>query len=140
MEYPYGKFRFKVEIEGLQVAGFSEASGFDASIETTDYREGNMVTTAQKVPGLKKYSNITLKKGVGSSMELFNWINAGITGEVQRKTVTITILDQTEQPQASWQIINAYPCKYTAPDFNATSSEVAIESLEIVHEGLVRTK
>ncbi|MCI9447241.1 MAG: phage tail protein [Lachnospiraceae bacterium] len=135
---PYGKFRYKVEIDGLEAGGFSEASGFDASIDVIEYREGDMVQTPMKLPGLKKYGNITLKQGVADSMVMYEWMIAGVEGEVERKTITITILDETETATASWQVINAWPAKYTAPDFNATSSEVAIESLEIAHEGMTR--
>lgn len=136
--YPHGKFRYKVEIDGLETGGFSEASGFDASIDVIEYREGDMVQTPMKVPGLKKYGNITLKQGVADSMVMYEWMIAGVEGEVERKTITITILDETETAAASWQVINAWPTKYTAPDFNATSSEIAIESVEIAHEGMTR--
>ena len=135
---PYGKFRYKVEIDGLEAGGFSEASGFDASIDVIEYREGDMVQTPLKLPGLKKYGNITLKQGVADSMVMYEWMIAGVEGEVERKTITITILDETETATASWQVINAWPAKYTAPIFNATSSEVAIETLEIAHEGMTR--
>lgn len=133
---PYGKFRYKVEIDGLEAGGFSEASGFDASIDVIEYREGDMVQTPLKLPGLKKYGNITLKQGVADSMVMYEWMIAGVEGEVERKTITITILDETETATASWQVINAWPAKYTAPDFNATSSEVAIETLDGENAGL----
>lgn len=138
MAYPHGRFRYKVEIDGLAAGGFSEVTGFNASIDVIEYREGDMVTTPMKLPGLKKYGNITLKQGLADSMVLYDWIVEGINGAVQRKTITITLLDEEESPAASWQVINAWPIKYTAPDFNATSSEVAIESLEIAHEGMTR--
>lgn len=136
--YPHGKFRYKVEIDGLDAGGFSEVSGFDASIDVMEYREGDMVQTPMKIPGLKKYGNITLKQGLADSTVLYDWIIAGVNGAVERKTITITLLDAEEAPAASWQVINAWPTKYTAPDFNATSSEVAIETLEIAHEGMTR--
>ncbi|MCH5264608.1 MAG: phage tail protein [Lachnospiraceae bacterium] len=136
--YPHGRFRYKVEIDGLDAGGFSEVTGFDASIDVMEYREGDMVQTPMKIPGLKKYGNITLKQGLADSMVLYTWITAGVNGAVERKTITITLLDEEEAPAASWQVINAWPMKYTAPDFNATSSEVAIETLEIAHEGMTR--
>lgn len=136
--YPHGKFRYKVEIDGLDAGGFSEVSGFDASIDIIEYREGDMVQTPMKIPGLKKYGNLTLKQGLADSMVLYEWIIAGVNGAVERKTITITLLDEEEAPAASWQVINAWPTKYTAPDFNATSSEIAIETLEIAHEGMTR--
>ena len=135
---PYRNFRFRLEIDGLEAGGFSEVTGFDASIVVMEYREGDMVQTPMKMPGLKKYGNITLRKGLADTTVLYDWITAGIEGEVERKTLTITLLDQTESPVASWQIINAWPVKYTGPDFNATSSEVAIETLEVAHEGMTR--
>lgn len=136
--YPHGKFRYKVEIDGLDAGGFSEVTGFDASIDVIEYREGDMVQTPMKIPGLKKYGNITLKQGLVDSMVLYDWMITGVNGAVERKTITITLLDEEEAPAASWQVINAWPTKYTAPDFNATSSEVAIETLEIAHEGMTR--
>jgi len=136
--YPHGKFNYKVEIDGLEAGGFSEVTGFDASIDVIEYREGDMTQTPLKIPGLKKYGNIALKQGLVDSMVLYEWMTAGLEGDVERKTLTITLLDIAGSPAASWQIINAWPVKYTAPDFNATSSEVAIESLEIAHEGMTR--
>ena len=138
MAYPYGKFRYRVEIYGLDAGGFSEVTGFDASIDVMEYREGDMVQTPYKIPGLKKYGNITLKKGLTDSLVMYEWLITGVDGPVDRKTITITSLDESEQPVASWQVINAWPVKYTAPDFNATSSEVAIETVEIAHEGMTR--
>ena len=136
--YPHGKFRYKVEIDGLDAGGFSEVTGFDASIDVMEYREGDMVQTPMKIPGLKKYVNITLRQGLADSMVLYEWIAEGVNGAVNRKTITITLLDEEEAPAASWQVINAWPMRYTAPDFNATSSEIAIETLEIAHEGMTR--
>ena len=136
--YPHGTFNYKVEIDGLEAGGFSEVTGFDASIDVIEYREGDMTQTPLKIPGLKKYGNITLKQGLVDSMVHYEWMTAGLEGDVERKTLTITLLDIAGSPAASWQIINAWPVKYTAPDFNATSSEVAIESLEIAHEGMTR--
>lgn len=138
MAYPHGRFRYKVEIDGIEAGGFSEVTGFDASIDVIEYREGDMVQTPMKVPGLKKYGNITLKQGLADSRVIYEWMIEGVNGAVQRKTITITLLDETEAAVASWQVINAWPTKYTAPDFNATSSEIAIESLEIAHEGMTR--
>ncbi len=138
MAYPYGKFRYRVEIDGLDAGGFSEVTGFDASIDVMEYREGDMVQTPLKIPGLKKYGNITLKKGLTDSLVMYEWLITGVDGAVDRKTITITSLDEAEQPVASWQVINAWPIKYTAPDFNATASEVAIETIEIAHEGMTR--
>lgn len=137
---PYRKFRYRVEMEGIQQAGFSEVSGFDASLDVVEYREGNEVITPRKLPGLAKYGNITLKWGVTDSMDMYNWISDCVQGKVARKNVTIIAINEEGQDVASWQVIEAWPCKYTAPDFNATASEVAIENLELAHEGMTRSK
>lgn len=137
MAYPYGKFRYTVEIDGLDAGGFSEVSGVDVSIDVMEYREGDQVTTPRKIPGLKKYSNVTLKQGVNTTV-MVEWLMKGVTGDVERTTITITLLDATATAIASWQLIDAWPIKYTAPDLNATSSEVAIDSVEIAHEGMTR--
>lgn len=138
-DYPHAKFRYKVEIDGLEAGGFSEVSGFDANIDVIEYREGDMTAeTPMKIPGLKKYGNVTLKKGLVSGTVLFDWIKSGFNGPIERKTITITLLDESQAPAASWQVINAWPTKYSAPDFNATSSEVAIETIEVAHEGMTR--
>ena len=97
-----------------------------------------MVQTPYKIPGLKKYGNITLKKGLTDSLVMYEWLITGVDGPVDRKTITITSMDEAGEDVASWQVINAWPIKYTAPDFNATSSEVAIETVEIAHEGMTR--
>ncbi len=138
MVYPHGSFRYKLEIDGMDAGGFSEVSGFDATVEIKEYREGDMPQTPSKVPGLKKYGNITLKQGLVDSTVLYDWIMEGVEGAVHRTTITITLQDQTETDVASWQVINAWPTKYTAPSFNAGSSEVSIETLEIAHEGMTR--
>lgn len=137
--YPRAKFRFKLEIDGLTAGGFTEVSGFDATIEPIEYREGDMASeTPLKVAGLRKYGNITLKKGMIEGQVLYDWLAPGLTGEVQRKTVTVSLLDEAQKAVASWQIINAWPTKYTAPDFNATSNEIAVETLELAHEGMTK--
>lgn len=137
---PYRNFRFRIEVEGIQQAGFSEVSGFDASLDVVEYREGNQVITPRKLPGLAKYGNITLKWGVTDSMDLYNWISDCIQGKVSRKTITIIAINEAGQDVATWQVIESWPTKYTAPNFNATASEVAIDTLEMAHEGMTRTK
>lgn len=135
---PIRNFRYKVSVGGAE-AGFNEVSGFEISVDSVEYREGDDPTTPYKLSGLTKYSNITLKHGVTDSMDLYNWMKDCVEGKIERKVVTIIALSETGSPLATWEITEAWPVKYTAPSFNATGSEVAIESLEIVHEGLKRT-
>jgi len=136
---PYRNFRFRVEIEGLQQAGFSEVTGFDASFDVVPYREGNEVITPRKLPGLARYGNISLKWGATESMELYEWIQECVQGTVERKTVTIIAIDEEGSDVATWQVIEAWPVRYTAPSFNGSGAEVALELLELAHEGMTRT-
>lgn len=136
---PYRNFRFRVEVEGLEQAGFNEVSGFDASIDVIEYREGNELTTPRKLPGLTKYGNITLKWGTTDSVELYEWLQECVEGTIERKTITIIALDEEGNDVATWQVIEAWPTRYTAPSFNGLGAEVAIEMLEFAHEGLLRT-
>jgi len=144
--YPFAKFRFQIEVNGY-TAGFSEVQGFDATIDVIEYRAGSSKENSViKMPGLTKYSNITLKWGMTEDKALYDWVTAGIGGsaavagtEVERQDITINLLGEDgETVRASWQIRQAWPCKYTAPDFNANASEIAFESIELAHEGLTR--
>ncbi|EFM11331.1 conserved hypothetical protein [Paenibacillus curdlanolyticus YK9] len=135
---PYRNFRFRVEIDGLQQAGFTDVSGFDSSVDVIEYREGNEVPTTRKLTGLTKYGNISLKWGITDSAEIYNWYNEVTKGNVQRKNISIVLVDETGSDKSRWNFINAWPSKYDAPDFSAKSSDVGIESLEIVHEGMTR--
>ena len=137
---PYRNFRFRREIDGLDAGSFSEVSGFDATMDVVEYRAGDdPAITPTKLPGLIKYGNITLKWGSSETMVLYDWLIDITEGTIEKKTVTLTALDEEGSPAASWRCINAWPVKYTAPDFNGTSSEVAIETIELAHEGLTRT-
>jgi len=139
--YPYKKYNYKVLIDGKEEAGFSEVSAPDISSDPVEYREGNMAgMTPGKQPGILKYSNVTLKRGTTESQVFVEWMKTVQDGKVTRKTVVITLMDDTMAEVASWQLEKAWPTKYTAPDFNATSNEVAIESLELVCEKVSRTK
>ena len=138
--YPFSRFKYKVDFGG-QEAGFSEITGFDASIDVVEYREGNMTPpTPIKLPGLRKYSNITFKWGVTSSKAAYDWMSPSFEKDIERKTILVTLLNENGEEVASWQIVNAWPVKFTGPEWNATASEIAIEHLELAHEGLTRSK
>ena len=136
---PYANFAFLLEIDGITSAGFSECSGTNAEITPIEYREGNEGLTTRKLPGLSKFGNVTLKRGVTQDLELFNWFNAGASGDVDRKqTMSIVLLDETRIEAVRWNLLNAWPCKYVAPDLKGDAGEIAIESVELCHEGLIR--
>ena len=134
---PFGAFNFLVEIDGVTQAAFSEVSGLDVEVDVIDYRTGDDKSLGvRKLPGLAKYGNITLKRGITLDHSLWNWIKTVIDGSVHRANMTITLLDEQRQPALRWKIVRAWPRKWTGPVLNAKSSEIAIESLEIAHEGL----
>ena len=135
---PYRNFNFLVEIDGITQAGFSECTGFGASTEPIEYREGGENTTVRKLPGLTKYDNITLKWGLTDSTELYDWYRQVVKGDVRRKSGSIIVLDAAGQERLRWNFVNGWPTKWDAPDFNAKGTDVAIETLEIAHEGVER--
>lgn len=136
---PYRNFRYKVEING-QEYGFSEVSGFDATIDAIDYREGSHPTHVRKLPGLTKYGNVTLKWGVTDTMDLYQWHLNAVNGNIERRTVAIQLLDEAGDPKARWEIAEAWPTKCDPMDLNAKGNDVSIETLELVHEGVVRVQ
>jgi len=133
---PYRAYNFLVEIDGITRAGFRECSGLDASQDPIDYREGTDPLTARKLPGLNKYSNISLKWGMTDDAELWDWRKKAMDGEIERKNGSIVFMDDTSTEVMRWNFREGWPTKWTGPSFNATGSEVAIETLEIVHEGV----
>lgn len=135
---PFVNFNFLVEIDGIVRGAFSEVTGLDATIDVVEFREGGRNTTPIKLAGMNKYSNITLKWGMTTDTELYDWHRQAVLGNVERRTGSIIVLDRQANEVARWNFINAWPTKYTAPSLNAESAEVAVETLEIVHEGLER--
>ena len=144
--YPFKKYNYRVEIDSIDVAAFSEVSGFDASVDVIEYREGtDPINSPRKMPGLTKYGNVTLRWGVSDDSDFLDWVysvaptnTAPPTGMV-RHNVTITLIDDAGNPGPSWNLINAWPVGYTVPDLNGMGGEVAIQSLELCHEGLEHT-
>jgi phage tail-like protein len=137
---PYVNFNFLVEIDGITRAAFHEASGFDATVDVIEHREGGKNTTTQKVPGLTKHGNITLKWGVTEDGSLDAWHQQVIDGESARRNGSIIVLNRRGEEVARWNFVSAWPTKMTLPNFNAEGNDIAIQSLEIAHEGLKRVK
>jgi phage tail-like protein len=137
---PYGNFNFLVEIDGITRAAFHDVTGFDSAIDVVEHREGGENTTTRKLPGLTKYSNITLKWGMTDDRQLYEWHRDAVQGNVLRRNGSIVGLDRKGNEVVRWNFFNAWPSKYDAPDYNAEGSDVAIETLELAHEGLERVK
>jgi phage tail-like protein len=132
---PYLSFRFLVEVQGLVVAGFSEVSGLSAETEVDEQREGGVNEFIHKLPKLTKYSNLTLKRGLTDSDALWKWHHDVKTGRVKRTNVHLVLLDSEGNEKWRWSFQNAYPIKWTGPDLKSDGSSVALESLEIAHNG-----
>jgi phage tail-like protein len=137
---PVRNFRFRLEIDGLQAAAFSEAMIAETTTEAIDYREGNDPMHVRKLSGLTKFGNITLKRGITDSMDIYNWHKQIMAGQVQtnRKQVAITVVDEAGENKARFVISEAWPTKYDPSDLNAKGNEVFIELLELVNEGIER--
>jgi phage tail-like protein len=136
---PLRNFRFRLEIGGINEAHFSEVTGFDTTTDVIDYREGDEPTHVRKLPGLNKFGNVTLKRGVTDSMDLYNWYKDNLAGKTRRETVAIVVLDEEGKDKARFQITDAWPSKYDPMDLNAKGNDVSIETLELVNEGVERT-
>lgn len=135
--YPLSKFHFQVEWGGTKI-GFTEISGLDSELEVIEYRQGASPEYSKiKMPGLRKFSNITLKRGMfQGDNEYFNWLNSVQMNTIERRDITISLLNQDHEPVVVWKVRNAFPTKVQSTDLKADGNEVAIESMEIVHEGL----
>ncbi|HZF28870.1 MAG TPA: phage tail protein [Gammaproteobacteria bacterium] len=142
---PYGAFNFIVALGGSQgdgnegsiVGGFSDCSGIGTDINYAEYRNGNeKFNTVRKVPNTHKVDDITLKRGLVGSTDLFDWIKTVRDGVADPRNVTITMLDEARSPVAIFTLRNAQPKKYTGPTLAAKGGEVAMEELHLVHEGI----
>jgi phage tail-like protein len=140
--YPLPKFHFQVEWGGKNI-GFTEVTGLTVETEAIEYRHGASPEYHKtKQPGLKKYSNITLKRGTfQSDNEYFDWWEETVFFQEQngkyRRNITISLLDEMHKPIIVWKVKNAWPIKVQSADLKADANEIAIESVELVHEGLV---
>lgn len=136
-EYPIVKFHFQVEWGGTQI-GFTEVSGLDVETEVVEYRQGaSPEYSKQKMPGMQKYSNITLKRGTfATDNEYYDWWNTVKLNKIDRRDITISLLNEEHEPVVTWKVKKAWPSKIQSTDLKADGNEVAIESMEIVHEGL----
>jgi phage tail-like protein len=137
---PYRVYNFLVELDGITRAGFRECSGLDTAQDPIEYREGSegKNLTSKKLPGLIKYSNISLKWGITDDAELWDWRKKVMDAAIERKNGSIVLLDDAGEEKARWNFVEGWPTKWTGPSFNATGNEVAIETLEIAHEGLAK--
>jgi phage tail-like protein len=134
---PFRSYNFLVEIDGIARASFQECSGLDSSQDPIEYREGGEGSlSTRKLPGLVKYSNITLKNGITDDQSLWDWRKKVAEGKIDRKNGSIVLMDDELTEVMRWNFRDGWPTKWTGPTFNASGSEIAVETLEIAHEGL----
>jgi phage tail-like protein len=133
---PYPGFNFLVEVDGVIAAGFSEVSGLDTETDPIEYRNGDETATVRKLAGLRKYPNIVLKRGFTSDKLLWDWRKKVMDGRTERQSGSIVLLNEAREEGLRWNFRDGWPCKLQGPALNAKQNEVAIETLEICHEGL----
>ncbi|MFO1433880.1 MAG: phage tail protein [Candidatus Competibacteraceae bacterium] len=136
-QYPLPVFHFTVGWGGNRV-GFSEVTGLIQENQAIEYRDGSFNEYSSiKMPGLRKFNNITMKRGViKSDNDFFNWLSKVNTKDMERRTLTISLLNENNDPVMVWHVLRAFPVKVEGPQLKASGNEVAIESIEIAHEGL----
>lgn len=134
---PYRTFNFRVEIDGIGEAQFSEVDVPDAEIAVVEYREGADKTSAsRKLPGRVRYGNVVLRRGISGDLSLYQWFRAVASGDFQARDAAIILLDAERQPVRRWLARDAWPTKYAGPALNAKNDEVAIETLELAVESI----
>ncbi len=141
-EDPYASHNFEVIITGISDDGtsvkgsFAEVSGLEAAMDPIEYRNGSEDITVRKIQGLKKFTNIVFKRGVIGDLAFWNWVVEGMNGTVRRTEGAIVLLDEGRNEVMRWKFKRGWPCKWTGPGLNAKNNEIAMETLEICHEGL----
>ena len=133
---PFLNFNFRVEIAGLQVAAFQECSGLESAIDVIEHREGG--GPIRKLPGNTKFTNIVLKRGVTVDRELYDLHLRCVDGRIERKSGSIILMDRADQEVARWNFEQAWPARWVGPSLTAEGNDVAIETLELAHEGIRR--
>lgn len=135
---PAPSFKFCLEIEGIIVGQFKECSGLSVEREVKTYREGGVNDHVHFLPGSTTFSRITLKRGITDSHDLWNWYQHGLhDGKVKRVNMSILLLNTQGETVKHWDVQKAYPVKWVGPNLDSSTGQVAIETLELVHEGLV---
>lgn len=133
---PYKAFNFRVEIDGIARAAFSEVGGLDSETAVIEYRVGGEPNTVRKLPGLTKYANIVLRRGITQDAELWNWRLTVVQGNVDRRNGSIILLDDDGTEVVRWNFFHGWIAKWEGPALSSKGNEVAIETVEIAHEGL----
>jgi phage tail-like protein len=136
-DYPLPKFHFQVQWGGTKI-GFTEVTGLEVTTEKIEYRDGASKEYHKiRMPGMQTFGDLTLKRGVfAGDNEFYAWWNTVTLGTVERRDITISLLNEGHQPVVVWKVKKAWPTKVTSTDLNASGNETAIETLVLTHEGL----
>lgn len=136
-EYPIPKFHFQVVWGGTKI-GFTEVTGLEVTTEKIEYRDGASPEYNKiAMPGMQTFGDLTLKRGIfANDNEFYNWWNTVSLNTIERRDVTISLLNEAHEPVVIWKVKNAWPTKVTSTDLNSTGNETAIETLVLAHEGL----
>lgn len=135
--YPLPVFHFEVDWGGVRL-GFTEVTGLTQETQVIEYRDGaNRQYNVTKMPGMPKFGNITMKRGVvKGDADFKTWYETIALNTAERRTLTIKLLDEQHNPAVTWRVQNAFPVKLEGPGLKSTGNEAAIETLEVAHEGL----
>jgi phage tail-like protein len=125
-----------VEINGTQTAGFSEVTGLEARTETEDFREGGVNDYVHKIAKETRYSNVTLKRGITDERTMWDWCNAVRSGRVERKTLSVILMDSQRNEKWRWIFRDAFPVKWNATDLSGSANAIVVESMEFAHHGM----
>ncbi|WP_437275930.1 phage tail protein [Sorangium sp. So ce375] len=136
---PYLGYNFLVEVDGLLVGGFRDVRGLEASVEVKEYAEGGVNGYIHKLPGETRFPNLVLSRGLTDLDTLWVWFNDVSEGVITRRNLSILLLDQERLPAMWWDVRDALPVKWTGPQLQgAAGTEVAAESIELVHRGITK--
>jgi phage tail-like protein len=136
-EYPLPKFHFEVQWGGTRI-GFTEVTGLEITTEKIEYRDGASKEYHKiRMPGMQTFGDLTLKRGIfAGDNEFYTWWNSVALNTIERRDITISLLNEEHNPVVIWKVKNAWPTKVTSTDLNASGNETAIETLVLAHEGL----
>ncbi len=137
-KYPLPAFYFQVNWGDNMSVNFSEVSGLNVETQVIEYRDGaSKEYSTIKMPGIKKFSNLTLKRGsMAKDNNFFDWWNKAQLNTIERRDITISLLNEKHEPSIVWNVKNAFPVKVDSGSLKSTGNEVLIETLELAHEGL----
>jgi len=136
-EYPLPGFHFEVQWGGTRI-GFTEVTGLEVSTEKIEYRDGASKEYHKiRMPGMQTFGDLTLKRGIfAADNEFYDWWNTVALNTIERRDITISLLNESHEPVVVWKVKNAWPSKVTSASLNASGNETAIETLVLAHEGL----